>query len=55
VKIPRHDEILKLKKLFVQETTYHDHFTTAQKDIAIYVATVTLLLHYGVEITKGST
>jgi hypothetical protein len=55
VKIPRYDEILSLKKLFVQEATYHDHLTAAQKDVAIYVATLTLLLHYGVEITKGST
>lgn len=56
VKIAYYVDILSLKKLFVQEATYHAHWTTAQKDVAIYVAaTVTLLLHYGVEITKGST
>jgi hypothetical protein len=39
----------------VQETSLHDHYATAQKDTALYVATVILLLYRDVEISKGST
>jgi hypothetical protein len=53
--IPLHDEVATIKELFVQETSLHDHYATAQKDTALYVATVILLLYRGVEISKGST
>jgi hypothetical protein len=52
--IPLHDEVATIKELFVQETSLHDHYATAQKDTALYVATVILLLYRGVEISKGS-
>jgi hypothetical protein len=53
--IPLHDEVATIKELFVQETSLHDHYATAQKDTALYVATVILLLYRDVEISKGST
>jgi hypothetical protein len=53
-KTPWSEEIAAIKRLFLQESTLQEHYTSAQKDSALYVSTLVLCLHKGVEVAKGS-